>query len=278
MSLSKPEVSLHQLSEHAVVGVNWRPMRLVGEVPREHACDHCRVIPRETAMLPCEHVLCHLCRQANTSTGRLVCPIDKRSCDKEELRMMQLPETALNALKAHCWNEDKGCQFVGPVETLLRHYERDCGFRSIQCSISRERVLLKDLPVHCNGEECTATGEAAAASASSYPTRDATPSVSSITDTVEEQKRQLREIHSHVAVMQSQVEKLHEASAMRMRKAQELQRQQADRERQPKGGSLLRKFNNSLRRSFGKARKARESESVQQLAETVDSVGESSQI
>ncbi|KAH7986148.1 hypothetical protein HPB52_025176 [Rhipicephalus sanguineus] len=256
MSSSKPKVLLHQLSEHVVAGVNWRPLRLVADVPREHVCEHCHVIPRETALLPCKHALCDLCHEASTSAGETVCPIDRQSCGKDELRMIPLPETISNSLKAHCWNEDKGCDFSGTLETLLRHYETECEYRSIPCSVSRETVLLKNLPAHCNVDGCIASGGAAAASAGLNPTLDAVPSVESITDAVEERKRQLVEIHSCVSAMQPHLEKLYQVSAKRVQEAQELQRQQADRERQPEGGGFFRSVGSSIRRSFRRARQA----------------------
>ncbi|KAH7984924.1 hypothetical protein HPB52_024433 [Rhipicephalus sanguineus] len=283
MSSSKPKVLLHQLSEHVVAGVNWRPLRLVADVPREHVCEHCHVIPRETALLPCKHALCDLCHEASTSAGETVCPIDRQSCGKDELRMIPLPETISNSLKAHCWNEDKGCDFSGTLETLLRHYETECEYRSIPCSVSRETVLLKNLPAHCNVDGCIASGGAAAASAGLNPTLDAVPSVESITDAVEERKRQLVEIHSCVSAMQPHLEKLYQVSAKRVQEAQELQRQQADRERQPEGGGFFRSVGSSIRRSFRRARQAasfrqqtpRDSESVRNLVGSVDSVSQS---
>ncbi|KAL1483229.1 hypothetical protein MTO96_050261, partial [Rhipicephalus appendiculatus] len=69
------EVLLHQLSDQAVVGVNWRPMRLIGEVSRENVSERCSEIPREMALLPRKHALCHLCREATTSAGEIVCLI-----------------------------------------------------------------------------------------------------------------------------------------------------------------------------------------------------------
>ncbi|KAL1433720.1 hypothetical protein MTO96_012254 [Rhipicephalus appendiculatus] len=188
-----------------------------------------------------QHALCDPCREANASEGRIFCPIDRQPCGNDELRKIQLPETVSKGLKAHCWNEDKGCEFVGTVETLLQHYERECEFRSIRCSLSRETVLLKDLPAHCNEDGCIASSGAAAASTDPNVTRDAVPSVQSIMDAVEKQKRQLVEINQYVSTMQPHIEKLHEDSAKRTHKAQELQRQQADRQRPPEGGGFLAK-------------------------------------
>ncbi|KAH6922718.1 hypothetical protein HPB50_018334 [Hyalomma asiaticum] len=189
---------LYQVSDHAVLGVNWRPMRLVDEVPREHVCDHCHVIPRRTSLLPCKHALCDLCREGSTSVGSTVCPVCKQSCGEEGVKEVLLPERISSSLKAHCWNEEKGCEFVGTVETLLQHYEEACEFRSFQCTVSGETVLLKDLPAHCDNGECVATGEASASSsdANVVSTLDAALSVDDIRREQEETEKRILELHS----------------------------------------------------------------------------------
>ncbi|KAH7974886.1 hypothetical protein HPB49_020821 [Dermacentor silvarum] len=247
MSCARRE-ALHQFSNHAVMGVNWRP----------------------TASR----------RRTNSSEGGSVCPIDQQSCVKDELQTIVLPAKIANDLKAHCWNENKGCEFVGALETLLQHYEEECTFHSFQCAVSGATILHRDLPAHSKAG-CVASGaEASFANLNLTTAQDIVLSAEDIKDTVEKQKKQLDDLRERLARKQDRINNLGEMSAKQERKMQELERQQADSGRQPKGG-FSRAVRNVVRRSFREVRRAvssrqqtpRESESVEHLVGRVASEG-----
>ncbi|KAL1479829.1 hypothetical protein MTO96_051546 [Rhipicephalus appendiculatus] len=50
--------------------------------------------------------------------------------------------------QAHCWNEDDGCEFVGTIEAVLLHFERECAFHALQCPRCEERILRTGISAH----------------------------------------------------------------------------------------------------------------------------------
>lgn len=51
--------------------------------------------------------------------------------------------------EAHCWNVPWGCEFVGDMEAVLRHYEEECTFHALECPHCRTAVRPTNLLTHC---------------------------------------------------------------------------------------------------------------------------------
>ncbi|XP_077495219.1 uncharacterized protein LOC144106315 [Amblyomma americanum] len=141
------EAVLHLLSGH-IGGVNWRLTRFADDVPPWNVCSLCRLIPKTTSQLPCSHILCETCLGASRLDGVAVCPLDQEPYEQEECHRIPIPARKANSLKAHCWNEQQGCEFVGTMEAVLRHYEQDCTFQAVQCPRCGDSVLHKYLATH----------------------------------------------------------------------------------------------------------------------------------
>lgn len=60
--------------------------------------------------------------------------------------MVDVPAREVENLKAHCWNEDRGCNFVGNLQAVLQHFEEQCGFHEVACPRCGDSVLNGDLP------------------------------------------------------------------------------------------------------------------------------------
>ncbi|KAH8029836.1 hypothetical protein HPB51_004871 [Rhipicephalus microplus] len=151
--MSQPVASaLHRVCD-TVSGVNWRPTRFVDElVVTRYACHLCRVIPSTTVVLPCAHGLCELCHAGSPlEDGRRVCPLDGKSFgewDYEKCHLLVLKKD----LEAYCWNEEHGCNFVGPLVKVLQHFEQECTFHAFPCLRCGENVLRGKLSEHYAGE------------------------------------------------------------------------------------------------------------------------------
>ncbi|KAH7975048.1 hypothetical protein HPB49_022982 [Dermacentor silvarum] len=139
---------VHRFRDHAVAGVNWRPTRFVDEVPNPRVCGLCRIIPQRTVLLPCSHALCQPCHAASSEGGSGQCPLDQEPFQEAECCAADFPARIGNSLKVYCWNEVHGCGFLGTIEHVLRHYENECTFHSVECMRCGEGVQHKDLPVH----------------------------------------------------------------------------------------------------------------------------------
>ncbi|XP_070396625.1 uncharacterized protein [Dermacentor albipictus] len=151
---------VHRLRDHVVAGANWRPTRFVEAVPNARVCGLCNVIPKRAVLLPCLHALCESCHASSCHGGGMRCPLDQEPFEEAECVGVDFPARKANALKVYCWNEAQGCEFVGTVEGLLRHYENECAFHSVECSRCGVGVLHRDLHAHyvasCSTDACSA--------------------------------------------------------------------------------------------------------------------------
>ncbi|XP_065312477.1 uncharacterized protein [Dermacentor albipictus] len=139
---------VHTLSGHNVVGANWRPIHFATEVPQPRVCSLCRTVPSRTVQLPCSHFLCDSCNDARDQDGRRMCPLDLEPFDEGECLWNDFPASSASSLKAHCWNECNGCEFVGTIEAVLLHYERECDLHALQCPRCERRVKRTELAAH----------------------------------------------------------------------------------------------------------------------------------
>ncbi|XP_070396383.1 uncharacterized protein [Dermacentor albipictus] len=151
---------VHRFRDHAVAGVNWRPTRFVDEVPNSRVCGLCRMIPKRTVLLPCSHVLCQSCHAASSVAGAGLCPLDREPFEESECHGADFPARNANALQVCCWNEAHGCEFVGTMEAVLRHYENACTFHVVECLRCGRGVAHKNLPSHYVSS-CSASNPAA---------------------------------------------------------------------------------------------------------------------
>nr|XP_037273051.1 TNF receptor-associated factor 5-like [Rhipicephalus microplus] len=152
--------ALHRLCD-SVSGANWRPTRFEDEFTlSRYACCTCHVIPSTTVLLPCSHALCEQCLTGCViQDGGSVCPLDAEPFCEDECLRWQLPARKKQNLKAHCWNEADGCQFVGTIEAVLLHYDRECTFHAVQCRNCEQRLLRTDIAAHyasgcCQNASC----------------------------------------------------------------------------------------------------------------------------
>ncbi|XP_037528949.1 uncharacterized protein LOC119406287 [Rhipicephalus sanguineus] len=139
---------VHRFRDHAVAGVNWRPTRFVDEVPNLRVCGLCRMIPRRILVLPCGHLLCQSCHTASSQGCRGQCPLDQEPFEEDECDSYDFPTRKANALKVYCWNEAHGCQIQETMEDMLRHYEKECTFHTVECLRCGEEVLHRELSTH----------------------------------------------------------------------------------------------------------------------------------
>ncbi|XP_075742761.1 uncharacterized protein LOC142796318 [Rhipicephalus microplus] len=141
--------ALHRLTG-LVRGVNWRPMLLADELTVNlYACCVCYVLPSTTVVLPCSHCVCRQCHVGCLDEdGRSVCPMDGEPFDDHECQELKLPARKKRHLKAYCWNEPYGCNFVGPIAVVLEHYEQSCAFHVFPCRRCGEIIKNDMLAAH----------------------------------------------------------------------------------------------------------------------------------
>ncbi|XP_049513777.1 uncharacterized protein LOC119431222 isoform X18 [Dermacentor silvarum] len=161
---------VHRFRDHVVAGVNWRPTRFVDEVPNSRVCGLCRMIPKQTVLLPCSHALCQSCHAASFEGGVGHCPLDREPFEEAECFGYQFPTRKANTLKVHCWNEAHGCEYTDTMDRMLEHYEKECTFHSVECLRCGVVVHHSDLQMHYVAG-CIAGGSSAIAE---YPSSNHT--------------------------------------------------------------------------------------------------------
>ncbi|KAH6922090.1 hypothetical protein HPB50_009502 [Hyalomma asiaticum] len=147
---------------HQVAGINWRPTRLVDKMPDARVCCVCRTIPKRTVLLPCLHALCECCQARCRQVCGALCPVDREPFVEVECVAIDFPARKANTVMVYCWNETRGCEFIGTAESMLRHYENECTFHAAECSVCGESVLHTDLPAHYASGSCSDTTPSAA--------------------------------------------------------------------------------------------------------------------
>ncbi|KAL3237300.1 hypothetical protein MRX96_022067 [Rhipicephalus microplus] len=82
---------VHRFTGHPVAGVNWRPTRLVDDVPEVRKCRVCEVIPKKIVKLPCKHFLCESCLVCASQSGSGLCPLGSHNLQGSEVHSHNLP-------------------------------------------------------------------------------------------------------------------------------------------------------------------------------------------
>lgn len=224
---------VHRVSGHGVSGVNWRPTRFAEDVPAAHVCCLCGTIPPSTVLLPCAHLLCEPCRTGIATHGNCLCPLDGEPFEEHDCHVIPMPARKASRLKAHCWNEVRGCEFVGDLQAVLRHFEEGCDFHVIECPRCCENVLHKELPAHYVSA-CVV--ETASASTEQPAFQDKAPTHDAFSAAVKDLKTALTDsYHDQLPALQSLLNELVEHSKNQGEQMLEIARSIADFQRTLKG-------------------------------------------
>ncbi|XP_077546295.1 uncharacterized protein LOC144158954 isoform X2 [Haemaphysalis longicornis] len=137
-------------------GVDCRAVHFKDPLPPARICGLCGFVPDKIALLPCSHLLCESCLQGCADGDVCGCPMDETTFQVDaDISWITPPRHHLSKLQVFCWNMENGCDFVGPAEKLLEHFEKECSFHAITCPRCHDAVLRKDVPQHCK-EGCSA--------------------------------------------------------------------------------------------------------------------------
>ncbi|XP_075525305.1 uncharacterized protein LOC142557389 [Dermacentor variabilis] len=200
---------VHRFRDHVVAGVNWRPTRFVDEVPNSRVCALCHMIPKETALLPCSHAMCQSCYAASREGDVGQCPLDAVQFAYSECFGYEFPTRIANTLKVYCWNEEHGCEYTGTMDRMLKHYENECTFHTVECLRCGEGVQHRDLPAHyvagCNASVSSAITECPSSEPTALPLENVNADIKNLKAMLGDLMHDLL-----VPVMQSQLNELTE--------------------------------------------------------------------
>ena len=108
--------------------------KFIDELPDDLLCKSCRHVARQPHLTSCcgEHY-CHTCIAAILQDNK-PCPSCKE--DTFTIFMNKRDHRRILALRVHCTNKDRGCQWTGKVEQLDTHMDvnsGDCQYVDVEC-------------------------------------------------------------------------------------------------------------------------------------------------
>ncbi|XP_075526733.1 uncharacterized protein LOC142558487 [Dermacentor variabilis] len=127
-----------------------RRVAFVDPLPATRVCGSCGLVPSQSLLLPCGHVLCRICKAR--TLREVKCPFDGRVCAETDAVSLNFRQSDLEQLLVSCIIGDGNCGFVGKLSEL-KHHLTQCARDEVKCA-SCGQTLVRNVAA-CHYQECT---------------------------------------------------------------------------------------------------------------------------
>ena len=137
--------------EHSQEGYNYEMVD--GSIQQDFQCSICHLIPSTPAKVSCcGNIFCYACITSHQSI-QSECPLCRESTF--EVMVDKLQKRKIQALRVHCVNHEKGCEWTGELREMQQHLQRvntddikKCQYQLTTCKKCDKELMYKELSHH----------------------------------------------------------------------------------------------------------------------------------
>ncbi|XP_031572712.1 TNF receptor-associated factor 3-like isoform X1 [Actinia tenebrosa] len=118
-----------------VAALDSRKLYFPKSISSSLKCELCKNLLRKPKQSTCGHRFCQNCyeRRVKDSSGAVNCPVDGNELTSENLFPDRCCERDIQNLDCYCYNNEKGCGWLGQLRDLEKHEEK-CEYSLEECS------------------------------------------------------------------------------------------------------------------------------------------------
>lgn len=153
LALSEPEEKM-PFAEYVLTGFDGflerRRVAFIEPLPATRVCSSCGLVPSQSALLPCGHVLCLICK--GLTVKEVKCPLDGRVFADTQVVSLSFRQSDLEQLHVRCIAGGEHCSFAGKLSDLechLAHCSQD-EVKCCRCSQTLVRGVAVQHYQHCD--------------------------------------------------------------------------------------------------------------------------------
>ncbi|XP_077497397.1 uncharacterized protein LOC144108009 [Amblyomma americanum] len=124
-----------------------RRVVFVKPLPSTRVCSLCAMVPSNSLLLPCGHVVCPFCKSQIAKEGGK-CPMDDVEFEEADVVSMSFKQSDLEQRCVRCVAGGQKCSFTGKLSELKDHL-LECGSDEVRCAKCERSFSRSSAAEHC---------------------------------------------------------------------------------------------------------------------------------